>query len=115
MNTIDDNKIGGQLHPIKNNKELSCAIVGRRNCILYTVNTFRISDRNLIGLKEKNIKLVGLAFAIMKHKDKKEKKQEKMNIIFDELSNIDISIGIDLSNNLDQQSNYNKYINGGMQ
>lgn len=112
MNTIDDNKIGGQLHPIKDNKELSCAIIGRKNCILYTAGTFQISDRNLFELKLRNIKLVGLAFAIMKYKAKNKTQKEKTNIIVDELSNIDISIGIDLGNNLDQQSNYNKFING---
>lgn len=112
MNTIDDNKIGGQLHPIKDNKELSCAICGRKNCVLYTIGTFQISDRNLFELKLRNIKLVGLAFAYIKKDVKKKNQQKKLDIIVDEISKMDISIGIDLGNNLDQQSNYNKFING---
>jgi hypothetical protein len=67
-----------------------------------------------IELKERNIKLVGLAFAQLKYKPLKEKQQDKksVNIIIDELSKITLNINIDTNVKLEQKD---KYISGGMQ
>ena len=44
---MKDNELGSELHPVKNNIELSYAIINKENCIIYTVNTFTISKENL--------------------------------------------------------------------
>lgn len=114
MKYVDDNVLGGQLRPIHNNIELSMAMQRRKNCHLYTVGTFQVNNQNYIELKERNIKLVGLAFAQLKYKPLKEKQQDRksVNIIIDELSKITLNINIDTNVKLEQK---NKYISGGMQ
>lgn len=114
MKYIDDDVLGGQLRPIHNNFELTNAMQGRKNYFLYTVGTFQINNQNYIELKERNIKLVGLAFAQLKYKPLKEKQQDRksVNIIIDELSKITLNINIDTNVKLEQKD---KYISGGMQ
>lgn len=114
MKYIDDDVLGGQSRPIHNNFELTNAMQGRKNCFLYTVGTFQVNNQNYIELKERNIKLVGLAFAQLKYKPLKEKQQDRksVNIIIDELSKITLNINIDTNVKLKQK---NKYISGGMQ
>ena len=112
MNYVDDNSLGGQLKPVHNNFELRNAMLGRKNCVIYTVVTFKIEEQNLYELKIRNIKLVGLAFAQIKYKpQKKEQKKSDVNIIFDELHemSLNISVGIDIK--LEQKD---RYISGGM-
>ncbi len=114
MKYIDDDVLGGQSRPIHNNFELTNAMQGRNNCFLYTVGTFQVNNQNYIELKERNIKLVGLAFAQLKYKPLKEKQQDRksVNIIIDELNKITLNINIDTNVKLEQK---NKYISGGMQ
>lgn len=114
MKYIDDDVLGGQSRPIHNNFELTNVMQGRKNCFLYTVGTFQVNNQNYIELKERNIKLVGLAFAQLKYKPLKEKQQDRksVNIIIDELSKITLNINIDTNVKLEQK---NKYISGGMQ
>jgi hypothetical protein len=62
---VKDNDLGGQLNPVSNNKELLKAILGRKNCYIYTKGTFQVTEQNLYELKVRNIKLVGLSFAYL--------------------------------------------------
>lgn len=111
MNYLSDNSLGGQLKPVHNNIELTKAMKGRRNCCLYTVGTFQVNDENLHILKISNIKLVGLAFAKLKYKPKKEKLLGKTttNIVVDELISLDIKVNNDI--NVEQTK---RYLDGGM-
>ena len=86
-------------------------MLGRRNCVIYTVGTFEITEENLYTLKIKNIKLVGLAFAKLQYKPNKEKLLGKntTNIVVDELVSLNIKISNDV--NLEQKD---RYISGGM-
>lgn len=111
MNYVDDNSLGGQLKPIHNNCELSKAVLGRKNCYLYTVGTFKVNEQNLYDLKIRNIKLVGLAFAQLKYKPKKKQKKSNINIIIDELHEIPINISVGIDMSLEQKD---KYLSGGM-
>lgn len=45
MCEINDNSLGGQLNPIHDNYELSNAVIGRKNCYLYTVGTLWLNIR----------------------------------------------------------------------
>ena len=112
MGNINDNELGGQLRPVHNNIELKTAIIGRRNCCIYTVGTFQINEQNYYELKSRNIKLVGLAFAQLKYKPLTEKQQERtpLSIIIDELSKLSLNISTNV-----KSEQKNKYINGGMQ
>ena len=114
MKYVNDNELGSQLRPVHNNSELTNAIQGKRNCYLYTVDTFQVNEQNYYELKLRNIKLVGLAFAQLKYKPSKEKQQGRkpVNIIIDELSKIPLNINVNTNIKLEQK---NKYINGGMQ
>lgn len=113
MNCVDDNSLGGQLNPVHNNFELKKAMFSRKNCVIYTVETFKIEEQNLYELEIRNIKLVGLAFAQMKYKPKeKEQKKSSINIIFDELHEMPLNISVGIDMNLEQED---KYISGGMQ
>lgn len=113
MNCVDDNSLGGQLNPVHNNFELKKAMFNRKNCVIYTVGTFKIEEQNLYELEIRNIKLVGLAFAQIKYKSKnKEQKKSSINIIFDELHEIPLNISVGIDMNLEQED---KYISGGMQ
>ena len=58
----ESNELGDELNPVSNNEELSIAILGKSNCIIYTKGTFSISEENYIHLKEQNILLIGIAF-----------------------------------------------------
>lgn len=111
MNYLNDYSLGGQLKPIHNNTELTKAMKGRRNCYLYTVGTFQVNKENLYTLKISNIKLVGLAFAKLKYKSKKEKLSGKTttNIVVDELVSIDIKVSNDI--NVERTK---RYLGGGM-
>lgn len=60
-----DNILGGELTPVSNNSELRTAILGRKNCYIYTKGTFQVTEENLYELKIRNIKLVGIAFAYL--------------------------------------------------
>lgn len=113
MKYVDNNVLGSLSRPIHNNIELTMAMQGRKNCRLYTVGTFQVNNQNYIELKERNIKLVGLAFAQLKYKPSTNKQQGKktINILIDELSKITLSINIDA--NIKEQKG--KYISGGMQ
>lgn len=110
---VSENSLGGELKPIHNNYELSKAIIGRKNCHLYTVGTFTISEKNLYELKIRNIKLVGLLFAQLKYKSKKKKQEQKsnINIIFDEIHEMPLNVSLGIDMNLEQKD---KYISGGM-
>lgn len=109
MEYIDDNILGGKLRPVRNNHELTKAMYGRKNCIIYTVGTFKIREENILLLELKNITLVALAFAQLKHKKKKKKQEQKFNIIVDEIHELPLSIKLDID--VEQK---NRYINGGM-
>lgn len=114
MNYIgEDNSLGSQLKPVRNNLELEKVMVGKNNCIIYTVGTFKVEELNLLVLKEKNIKLVGLAFAQLKYKPRKRKEQGKIptNIVVDEFSTISLDIKVDTNIKLEQKD---RYISGGM-
>lgn len=68
---VKDNDLGGQLNPVSNNQELLKAILGRKNCYIYTKGTFQLTEQNLYELKVRNIKLVGISFAyFLKEKEK---------------------------------------------
>lgn len=69
-----DKSLGSELNPVSNNKELKQAIMGRKDCYIYTKGTFQITKENLYELKIRNIKLVGLAFARF------SKEQEKVGL-----------------------------------
>lgn len=111
MNYIKENDLGGQLKPIHSNYELSKAVLGRKNCYLYTVGTFKVNEQNLYELKTRNIKLIGLAFAQLKYKPKKKPKKANINIIIDELHEMPLNISVGIDINLEQKD---KYISGGM-
>lgn len=110
MDYISENNLGGELNPIHNNIELTKAMIGRRNCYLYTVGTFEVNKENLHTLSISNIKLIGMAFAQAQYKPRRKKKQKTkpLNFIFDELHNLplNISIGVDISLEEDKHVNY---------
>ncbi len=110
MTYVNDNSLGGKLKPIHNNIELTKAMKSRRNCCLYTVGTFPINEENLYTLKISNIKLIGLAFARLKFKPKKNNQDGLIttNIVFDEM----ISLNINVNTNISEEKN--KYLSGGM-
>lgn len=64
---IKDTDLGGQLNPVSNNAELKQAIGTRvQGCYdtyIYTKRTFKVDKAILEELRERNIILVGLAFA----------------------------------------------------
>lgn len=110
MNNKNNSYLGSQLNPVHDNFELRKAMLGRRNCVIYTVGTFEIAEENLYTLKISNIKLIGLAFAKMKFKPRKKERQKPLNIVIDEIHELplNITIGIDVSEQKD------RYISGGM-
>ena len=110
---MKDNELGSELHPVKNNIELSHAIINKENCIIYTVKTFTISKENLNLIRQKNITLVGLAFAEVKYIPNKNKINNKRlnNIVFDEIHEFPFDIKVDMNLETNQKS---KYLNGGM-
>lgn len=113
MSYIDDNSLGGQLKPVHDNHELHKAMLGRKDCVIYTVGTFKVNEENLFELKSKNIKLIGLAFAQIQFKPKKKQQQRKsnINIVVDELHEMPLNVSIGIDINKEQKKNY---ISGGM-
>lgn len=113
MNYVNDNSLGSQLKPVRNNRELEKAIFGRKNCVIYTVGTFEIEKSNLMALEFKNIKLIGLAFAQAQFKPRKKKKQvtKPLNIVLDEVHELSLNIAIGIDINLEQKD---RYISGGI-
>lgn len=103
----NDNYLGSELNPVHSNYELRKAMIGRKNCIIYTVGTFKLDDDNLYMIKVKNIKLVGMLFNRLEYKPSTKKKhsKQKINIVVDEIHSLDFDI------KLEQRS---RYINGGM-
>lgn len=77
-NNVLDCALGGKLNLVSNNRELRQAVIGRRNCNIYTKGTFQISKENLFELEIRNIKLVGLSFARF------SKEQEKVDLKVDD-------------------------------
>lgn len=65
MEIINDHQLGGALNPVTNNYQLRQAITGRKNCIIYTKETFKIDLDNLESIRIRNIRLEGLAFAYL--------------------------------------------------
>lgn len=47
-----DCDLGGELNPVSNNDELKIAVLGRKNCYIYTKNTFKVTEENLYELKK---------------------------------------------------------------
>lgn len=68
ISILKDTDLGGQLNPISNNDQLRKAILGRRNCKLYTKGTFKLTEDIVNDLRIRNIKLIGLAFACLPKK-----------------------------------------------
>lgn len=79
---IRDKFLGSELNPVSNNRELKQAIMGRKDCYIYTKGTFQITKENLYELKIRNIKLVGLAFASFSTKIEKVDLKSTSNIAF---------------------------------
>ena len=113
MNYIDNNNLGSQLKPVRNNRELEKAIFGRKNCVIYTIGTFEIEKSNLMVLESKNIKLIGLAFAQAQFKPRKKKKKitKPLNIVLDEFHELPLNVSIGIDMNLEQKD---RHISGGM-
>lgn len=111
MKYVDNDVLGSQFRPIHNNIELTTAMQNRKNCHLYTVGTFQVNNQNYIELKERNIKLIGLAFAQLNPSANKQQGKKTVNIIISELSKITLNINVD-TNIKKQKGNY---ISGGMQ
>lgn len=78
---IRDKFLGSELNPVSNNRELKQAIMGRKDCYIYTKGTFQITKENLYELKIRNIKLVGLAFSSFSPKIEKVDLKVVGNII----------------------------------
>jgi len=105
---MDNEILGTEENPIHNNQELSKAIIGKNNCCLYTVGTFKVNEENLYQLEKRKIKLIGLMVAMAL--GRKNGKNFNVNQIKQEIDKF-ISIGIDV--NLTQKSKQiNKYISG---
>ena len=60
-------KLGTTENPCRNNYEINKIMPGMLNCIIYTLNTFKISEENLEQTKARNIIFIGLAVAYLKH------------------------------------------------
>ena len=110
---MESNDLGSALHPVKNNIELSRAIIGKEKCTIYTVNTFKISNENLDLLELKKIILVGLAFSQAKYVPNKNKIKRKPlnNFTFDEINKLSFDFKIDINLENNQKG---KYLSGGM-
>ena len=105
---MKENELGSELNPIKNNFELKQAIIGRENCTIYTVNTFKVDEENIAELKLRNITLIGIAFATVKNIPKTMpniKNQNLKNTIVDEINKITFDIKMENNQKL-------KYFNG---
>jgi hypothetical protein len=59
-------KLGTLENPCKNNYEIKKIIIGMRDCIIFTLNTFEISEENLEQAKARNIIFEGLGGAYWK-------------------------------------------------
>ena len=59
-------KLGTLENPCKNNYEIKKIIIGMRDCIISTLNTFEISEENLEQAKARNIIFEGLGGAYWK-------------------------------------------------
>lgn len=44
---IRDKFLGSELTPVSNNRELKQAVMGRKDCYIYTKGTFQITKENL--------------------------------------------------------------------
>lgn len=68
-NIIEDTDLGGVLNPISNNQELKLAlksdVEGPYNTVIFTKGTFQVDNNNLAKMQERNIVLLGEAFATL--------------------------------------------------
>lgn len=54
--------LGSKTNPCKNVEEVSKAIKGKRNCIVYTSRTFELNKMILWEIRLRNIKLCGVNY-----------------------------------------------------
>lgn len=59
-------RLGTIENPCKNNYEIKKIIIGMKDCKIFTLSTFEISEENLQQAKTRNIEFVGLAVAYWK-------------------------------------------------
>lgn len=58
--------LGSKKRPCIDNADITIAMRGKTDCMLYTMRTFEIAERNLIEANARNITFVGLNAAKMK-------------------------------------------------
>ncbi len=59
-------QLGSKENPCRNNEDISKIIRSMANCNIYTIKTFKISDKNIELEKVKNIRFVELSVAYFK-------------------------------------------------
>lgn len=57
-----DDYLGSKNNPCKSVEEISKAIKGRKNCIIYTKGIFELNKMILCELNLRNIKLCGVSY-----------------------------------------------------
>ena len=61
-----NNYLGSKNNPCQDDKEILAAIMGRRDCTIYTRGTFKINELVQSELKLRNIKLCGIGYLVMR-------------------------------------------------
>lgn len=61
--------LGSKERPCMDNVDITIAMRGRTDCMLYTIGTFELAEINLIEAKARNITFVGLNVAKMGGKE----------------------------------------------